>query len=241
MLPLILVTGRRLPIGRVDHWLEPAVAAPTYYVESVRRGGGLGAVLLPEPLDEPGAAACAEPFAGLVITGGIDVDPALYGQDQHPKTEGVDRLTDDWEIALLQAFLAAHKPVLAICRGHQVLNVALGGTLHQHITEQAGLLEHGIPNGGGGADVDVELEPGSRLDEALGGTKATGRCHHHQAVDRLGDGLVVTARAADGTVEGVELPGDNWVVGVQWHPEDSAERDPQQQALVTAFVTACCA
>ncbi|MCU1352666.1 MAG: putative glutamine amidotransferase [Acidimicrobiales bacterium] len=237
--PVVAVTGRHLPLGQVGGWLEPAVATPIYYVESITRAGGIGAVLLPQEVDVARAADHAHGFAGLMLTGGIDVEPALYGQEPAPQTYGCDRITDEYELALLQAFLDAGKPVLGICRGHQVLNVAFGGTLDQHITDRPGLLLHGIPNGGGAAEVEVEVEPGSRLAEALGGTRARGRCHHHQAVDVVGGGLVVTARAGDGVIEGLEATDHPWVVSVQWHPEDSAERDPQQQSLIDRFVAEC--
>ena len=154
-----------------------------------------------------------------------------------PQTYGCDPVTDRFELALLQAAIDAGRPVLAICRGVQILNVAGGGTLQQHITDREGLLLHGRPNGGGGADIEVDVVAGSRLADALGGTRATGRCHHHQAVDRVGDGLVVTARSDDQIVEGLEREGPPWVVGVQWHPEDTADRDPQQQALFDRFVS----
>ncbi|MCU1455507.1 MAG: putative glutamine amidotransferase [Acidimicrobiales bacterium] len=234
--PVVAVTGRRLPVGRIEGWLEPAMATPAYYLEAVTRAGGIGAVLLPEPIDEAGAAGHAAAFAGLLLTGGADLDPIIYGALPVPETYGCDRLTDEWELALLRAFVAAGKPVLAICRGHQLLNVAYGGTLDQHITGRPGLCLHGIPNGGGGSDVDYRIAPGSRLAEALGTTEATGRCHHHQAVDVVGDGLVVSARAVDDVIEAVEVVGDQWILGVQWHPEDTAARDPHQQALFDRFV-----
>lgn len=232
---LIAVTGRNLALGRIERWLEPATASPSYYLESLRRAGAFAAVLGPEPLDDAGAAAMIGRFDGLVLTGGIDVDPARYGAERAPQTYGCDDLTDAFEVALVGAALDAGCPVLAICRGIQVLNVALGGTLDQHITDWPGIEAHGLPNGGGGADVCVEIVAGTHLAEALGG-RATGRCHHHQAIDRLGRDLRVSATALDGIIEGIERVGRPWVVGVQWHPEDSADRDPQQQALFDRFI-----
>ncbi len=244
--PLVLVTGRRLALGRVDRWLEPAVASPSYYVEAISRAGGVGPVLGPEAIDGAGAAALFERFDGLLLTGGVDVDPAKYGQERAPQTYGCDDVLDDFEVGLLHAAIALGRPVLAICRGVQVLNVAFGGTLDQHITDRPGLVSHGLPNGGGGTDVAMVVEPGSRLAQALGSaeglgttTSATGRCHHHQAVDRVGANLVISARATDGVIEALERHGDPWVVGVQWHPEDSADRDQQQQALFDRFVDEC--
>ncbi len=141
-------------------------------------------------------------------------------------------------MTLARSAEASGLPLLAICRGLQVLNVAHGGTLDQHITGRAGLVCHGQPNGGVASAVEVDVEPGSRLCDALGTARVTGACHHHQAVDRLGAGLAVVARAADGLVEGLEAraaPG--WVVAVAWHPEVTAGTDPDQQRLFDALVT----
>ncbi len=237
--PLVLVTGRRLALGRVDRWLEPAIASPSYYVEAISRAGGVGPVFGPEPIDAVAASAMIGRFDGLLLTGGVDVDPGRYGEKRAPQTYGCDDLLDEFEICLVQAAIASGRPVLAICRGVQVLNVAFGGTLDQHITDRPGVTFHGLPNGGGGIDVGMDVVAGSRLAEALGAAAATGRCHHHQAVDRVGDDLVISARATDGIIEALERAGDPWVVGVQWHPEDSADQDAQQQALFDRFVTAC--
>lgn len=237
--PLVLITGRRLELGRVERWLEPAIASPSYYVEAVSRAGAVGPVVGPEPIDAACAADLVRRFEGLMLTGGVDVDPARYGEARAPQTYGCDDVLDEFEQRLLHAAIDAGRPVLAICRGLQILNVALGGSLVQHIVDQPGLLSHGLPAGGGAVDREIDVEPASRLAEALGSVRVTGRCHHHQAIGRLGDGLVVVARAPDGIIEGVERPGQPWVVGVQWHPEDSAERDPQQQALIDRFVLEC--
>ena len=142
------------------------------------------------------------------------------------RVTGVDADHDDLDLACARAAIDLGRPLLAICRGHQVLNVALGGSLLQHIDDHR-FVHH-----------DVELEPGCRAALAIGHTRPVGHSVHHQAIDRVGDGLVVTGRAADGTIEAVELPGA-WVVGVQWHPEDTADRDGDQQRLFDAFVAAC--
>ena len=128
-------------------------------------------------------------------------------------------------------------PLLAICRGTQLLNVALDGTLHQHITGRDGLQAHGVPNGGGGTTNDYLLDEGSLVAEVMGGVTASGRCHHHQAVDEVAPGLVVTGRTADGTVEVLELAdAASWMLAVQWHPEETAASDAQNQALFDALV-----
>jgi len=234
--PLIAVTGRRLAVGRVERWLEAAIASPAPYAEAVARAGGLGVVLAPEELDRSAAHAVLARFDGLLLTGGIDVDPARYGRSPAPETYGCDPVTDTFEMALLEAALAAAVPTLAICRGLQLLNVNRGGTLHQHITGRPGLVPHGVPNGGGGSLVEVAVEPDSRLAGVLGAS-AVGFCHHHQAVDGLGRALRVVARAPDGVIEAVEpLDGDGWALAVQWHPEDAAGGDPSQQRLFDSFV-----
>ncbi|MBI2708384.1 MAG: gamma-glutamyl-gamma-aminobutyrate hydrolase family protein [Actinobacteria bacterium] len=233
------MTGRRVPQGSIARWLEAALATPSDYLDALSRAGGLGAVLVPEPVDDAGAAQVLDGFAGLVLTGGIDVDPRRYGQQPAPETYGCDEATDTFEIALARAALSRAVPLLAICRGCQVLNVALGGTLDQHITGRPGLVAHGIPNGGGGVDCEHRIEAGTRLHAALGVERSVGRCHHHQSVARLGASLRVSARATDGIVEAVEpVDAAGWCVAVQWHPEESAAVDPVQQRLFDAFVDA---
>lgn len=237
--PLVAVTGRLIAAERIERALEPQVAIPTYYVEALGRAGAVGAVLKPATAPDEAAEDVMARFDGLVLTGGEDLDPAMYGEEPVTETYGFRLDIDRWEASLYRAAVALDRPVLAICRGHQLLNVIHGGTLAQHITGTSDVA-HGVPMGGGGSDVKVAVEPDSRLAAALDGELApTGRCHHHQAVDVVGEGLRVTARAADGCVEGLEPEGDAWVVAVQWHPEDSAMRDPVQQRLFAAFARAC--
>jgi gamma-glutamyl-gamma-aminobutyrate hydrolase PuuD len=238
--PLVAVTGRHLKPGRISSWAAGALALPRGYTDALERGGGRP-VLLPPPVGDPTEAAeVLEPFAGLVLTGGADVDPARYGQDRHPSVYGADPSLDAFEVALIDAALAREMPILAICRGHQVLNVALGGTLDQHITDRPGLLVHGDPASGpgGGIDHDVTIETGTRLADALGVTRCTVRSHHHQAVADLAPKAIATAASDDGVNEGFELP-DGWVVSVQWHPEATASDDPVQQRLFDTFVAQC--
>jgi putative glutamine amidotransferase len=223
--------------GRVEGWEKPGVAAPTPYVEALHRAGAREAILMPVAIDDADAFEVLERFDGLLLMGGGDLRPEEYGQERRDEVYGVIAHRDRFEIALARAAVERGLPTLAICRGHQVLNVALGGSLDQHISERNGLLAHGKPGVPGGSSVhDVDLEPGSRLAEAMGGTRVSCSSHHHQAVDRAGDGLRVTARAPDGVVEGIELDGDAWIVGAQWHPEDSAADDPAQQRLFDMFV-----
>ncbi len=239
--PLIAVTSRRIPPERISHWLEPAQALPTYYLDALHTAGGIGASVICQDPDAVDTGAFLGRFDGLMVTGGLDVDPGLYGQVPHPKISPFDTTADRWEIALIHAARRAGLPLLAICRGHQLLNVAQGGTLHQHLGDLAGVGAHGIPDGGGGTPNEMIVEPSSRLAAAVGTDGVVGRCHHHQAVDVVGSDLVVTAQAADGVIEGLEIPGDRWSVAVQWHPEDSARDDPIQQRLFAAFVAAASA
>jgi putative glutamine amidotransferase len=225
--------------GRVPTWSAGALALPRGYTDALDRAGARP-VLLPPPLDEPATAACVlESFAGLVLTGGADVDPSFYGQTAHPAVYGTDTALDTFEMALVETALGLGIPVLAICRGHQVLNVALGGTLEQHVPDRGSDILHGDPAAGpGGVDHDVTIESGTRLATALGVTRCSVRSHHHQAVAELNPKAVATAWSDDSVVEGFEL-ADGWVVSVQWHPEVTAADDPIQQRLFDAFVAEC--
>lgn len=228
---IVALTGRRL--GETARWPYPRAAAlPRAYLDAVARAGGQ-AVVVDDVVDAP---ALVRRVDALVLTGGPDVDPACYGGEPHPAVYGADREVDEWECALARAAVAHGVPTLAICRGLQVLNVAYGGTLYPHLPEDPGVAPHGEPGVAGGARRhDVELEPGSLLATVTGGTSVRASCHHHQAVDRPGEGLAVTARAADGVVEALELDGA-FVLAVQWHPEDTAGTDPAQQRLFDAIV-----
>ena len=223
--------------GRVDGWEFPAIAVPTRYVEALNRAGAQEAVVMPYELDAAEARDRMLDFDGLVLIGGGDVGPSAYGEEREEATRGVIGFRDHFELALARAALDTKVPILAICRGHQVLNVALAGSLEQDIAGRAGLLEHGVPGTAGGSRMHgVDVQPGSRLAAALQATQVECSSRHHQAIDRVGDGLRVVARAPDGVIEGVELDGDAWVVGVQWHPEDTAATDRTQQRLFDTFV-----
>ena len=221
-MPLIAVPGRRTPEAKGIR--TEAVAAGERYLDSVRRAGGEPVVIGPTD-DRDRLVAVLSRLDGLLMLGGGDVDPAAYGAAEvDPTVKGVDPRQDAFEIAALEVALGLDLPVLAICRGAQVLNVARGGTLRQHIDDHRFVLH------------PVTIRPASRLAE-LGLRQPVGHSVHHQAIDRLGDGLLITATAEDGTIEAVELP-DSWVIGVQWHPEDTAADDPDQQRLFDALVAA---
>jgi len=216
-------------------WERRAAVLPESYFELVAAAGGRP-LLLPPPGTGPGGpgAGAEEVVAvldALVLTGGGDVDPAAYGEEPGPEVGGVDRNRDASERALLAAALEADLPLLAICRGCQVLNVFLGGTLHQHLPDVVGNLDHrSAPTVFG--DVDVTTVPGT-VTGSVFGARPTVRCSHHQSIRDLGRGLVVTASAADGVVEAVELPSARFVLAVQWHPEEGMDGRPFD-ALLTA-------
>lgn len=199
-------------------WDTDCVLLPRSYTDAVLAAGGAPVLLPPATA----SAAAVDRLDAVVLSGGADVDPARYGAPAHPETGPLRDDRDAAELAVLDRALARGVPVLAVCRGLQLLTVALGGTLVQHLPDAVGHHGHN-PRPGVYGTTDVTLVPGSRAAAALGsGVRA--RCHHHQAVDRLGDGLVVTGRAGDGTVEAVERAGPGFVLGVQWHPEQDDPR-----------------
>lgn len=199
-------------------WDVRASFLPAIYFQGITLAGGIAVLLPPQPVDAQVVSRVLDGLDGLVITGGKDVDPASYGQQPHPATDepGPDR--DAWEFALLDEALQRKLPVLGICRGAQVLNVALGGTLHQHLPDVIGHSGHRAGNAVF-TTLAVRTVPGTRL-AALIGDSANIKCYHHQAIAELGEHLVVSAFDADGVVEAIELPGDGFVVAVQWHPEE---------------------
>ncbi|MEU2543756.1 gamma-glutamyl-gamma-aminobutyrate hydrolase family protein [Streptomyces iakyrus] len=190
-------------------WELEAALLPVGYPRLVQRAGGLAAMLPPD--DPEQAAEAVARLDGLVIAGGPDVEPVRYGAEREERTGPPAPDRDAWELALIDAALAAGVPLLGICRGMQLLNVALGGTLVQHIDGHAEVV--GVFGGHAVKPVPGSLYAGVVPEETFVPT------YHHQAVDRLGEGLIPSAYAADGTVEAVELPSADWVLGVQWHPE----------------------
>ena len=216
-------------------WDVRASFLPQIYFTGVNLAGGIAVLLPPQPVDGDVADRVLDRLDGLVITGGPDVDPARYGQKLHPQTNEPARERDEWEFALLSGALARGIPVLGVCRGAQVLNTALGGTLHQHLPDVIGHTHHQKGNAVFGTS-DVRTVPGTRL-AALIGESSDAQCYHHQAIDRLGEGLVVSARDTDGVIEAVEVPGEAFVLGVQWHPEERLDDLRLFRAVVEAART----
>ncbi|HEY6698557.1 MAG TPA: gamma-glutamyl-gamma-aminobutyrate hydrolase family protein [Acidimicrobiales bacterium] len=235
--PLIAVPAYLVRSGRVEGWATSAVATPETYLTALRRAGARGAVVMPDDLGEDEADQLLDRFDGLLLIGGGDLDPETYGQAREQAVYGVIARRDGFELALARAAIARGMPTLAICRGHQVLNVALGGTLQQHVISRD--VPHGVPGVAGGSIMhSVRVQDGSRLATTLGATVADISSQHHQAVEKLGDDLEAVAWADDGVIEGIELADDDrWVIGVQWHPEDTAGTDAVEQRLFDAFVS----
>ena len=196
-------------------WTEPAAFTPLAYVRAVEQAGGRP--LLVPPIDDA-IEETLDALDGVIFSGGGDIDPDAYGAEAHPETQGVVAERDSAELALLEAALARDMPVLAVCRGSQVLNVARGGDLVQHLPEIVGDEKHKHDPPGIFADHDVDLVPGTRIESLLG-DRAPVKSHHHQGFGKLGEGLREAARAEDGTVEAVEDPAQRFAVGVLWHPE----------------------
>jgi putative glutamine amidotransferase len=211
--PLVGVTTY-VADARWGPWELEAALVPADYVRAVERAGGRPLLV---PPSHEGVDETLDAVDGLIFSGGVDVDPELYGQDPHPETSGIHPERDRAELALLEGALARDLPVLAICRGSQVLNIARGGDLVQHLPDVVGDEKH-KHTPGAFADHDVRLEQGTRL-AALLGDRTPVKSHHHQGVGRVGAGLRVAAHAEDGTIEAVEDPSRRFAVGVLWHPE----------------------
>jgi putative glutamine amidotransferase len=212
-------------------WEQEAHLAADSYVASVQRTGAV-AVLL--PVDRRAPLALLDRIDGLLLIGGADIDPAIYGAAREPATESTYRDRDQFEIALLHGALDRELPVLGVCRGMQILNVAQGGTLDQNLVADDGSNPHRRVIGSfEGTEHAVALEPGSLALRSAGEELHVARCHHHQAVRELGEGLRISGRAADGVVEAIESSDGRWALGVQWHPE-ADERSRLFSALYEA-------
>jgi putative glutamine amidotransferase len=224
--PLVLIVGR-LAKETTGVRGKPFAAGRRYF-HAVATAGGAPLMLPPlmSIIDE--VPDLIRRIDGVVMHGGGDIDPRHYGQEATAEQlYGIVEEHDEVELAVVRAAVELDRPVLAICRGMQILNVALGGTLVQHIGSEDHWFKHS----------QVTLDAGSRVAVAMGTTSpAACHCVHHQALDRVADGLTVTGRTADGIIHAAELDSARWLVATQWHPEDDAHDDPQQQALFDALV-----
>jgi putative glutamine amidotransferase len=211
--------------ARWSVWDLPAALVPMNYVEAVQRAGGLAILVPPDPalIDDPDALL--DRVDGLVLIGGPDVGAGRYGAEPHALAEPEAALRDGVEIALARAALQRGVPLLGICRGMQLINVAAGGTLRQHLPDELGDERHRRVLGSfPGNEHRVELDEGSRALASAGGSPQVVFSHHHQAVERLGEGLRATGRdEQDDVVEAIEPDGPGWALGVQWHPEADPE------------------
>ncbi|MDH6236536.1 gamma-glutamyl-gamma-aminobutyrate hydrolase family protein [Cryobacterium sp. CG_9.6] len=217
-------------------WDVPAAFLPHTYFDAVTRAGGIAVLLPPQPVSAAIADQVLDRLDGLIVTGGKDIDPARYGQAAHAATDESRPDRDSWEHELLLRAIDRRLPFLGICRGAQMLNVTLGGTLHQHLPDVIGDTTHQAGNGVFN-QVAITVEPSSRLhellDRSVGGLRVP--VYHHQSVDRVADGLVVTARSSgSGIVQAVELTSVPFGIAVQWHPEQNTDDIRLFSGLVAA-------
>jgi gamma-glutamyl-gamma-aminobutyrate hydrolase PuuD len=217
MRPIVGITSYA-ETARWGVWEAPAALIPLAYVRAVEAAGGRP-LLVPPSTD--GVEETLDALDGLLLSGGADLDPESYGAEAHPETNGVRPERDRAELVLLEAALARDMPVLAVCRGSQVLNVARGGDLVQHLPEVLGSERH-KETPGVVADHGVKILPDTKLHDVIG-THAPVKSHHHQGYGRLGEGLRESARAEDGTVEAIEDPSRRFALGVLWHPEEGED------------------
>lgn len=230
--PVIGIPGPAV-VARWGPWRDEALVVPTGYLQAVHDAGGVSLVLAPGQPAQP--EALLDLVDGLLLIGGVDVDPRTYGAAPHPQTDPPAPDRDAFELALARAALARDLPLLAVCRGMQLLNVACGGTLEQHLPDRVGHAAHRRTVGSfADADHEVRLAAGSLALRAAGEARHAVKSHHHQGVDRVGEGLVVTGWDALGEVaEAIERPDRTFVLGVQWHPEEDPD-SPVIGALVAA-------
>ena len=231
--PEIGIVSYHLRAGRVSNWIVGGYGLPENYVDAVRRAGGRTALVLPG--DDRSPAELLDTVDALMLIGGGDVEPARYGQQPSETIYGVEPDRDALEIDLLLEADRRETPTLCICRGMQVMNVAFGGSLFQDLPDEGRFRPHGAPSGSDAVLHDVKLAGQSRISRAAGTDVVACSSHHHQGADRLGDGIAATGWAEDGLVEAIERDR-GWMVGAQWHPEDTAPTDPSQQGLFDELV-----
>ena len=213
--------------ARWGAWDTLVLLSPRNYSLVVQREGAIALVLSPDDAVADDPDQLLDMIDGLILAGGSDVDPASYGAEPHPETSGSNADRDRFEVALARAAVERDMPVLGICRGMQMLNVACGGTLEQHIDD----IQTHRHTPGEFCDHEVELEPDSLAARAAGSDRVAVKSHHHQGVDQLGNGLAVTGRDPAGLVEAIEMPDQQFALGVLWHPEQD-----EQSRIIGALV-----
>jgi putative glutamine amidotransferase len=213
---------------------EPATLLPLSYADAIERAGGMPALLPPDPASAEDPDELLDRIDALVLGGGADIDPASQGAEPHPETIGTNPARDRFEMALARRAMARGIPLLGVCRGMQLMNVACGGTLDQHIPDRLGHERH-RPVPGSWAEHEVRIDPGSLAARAAGSERLIVKTHHHQGVDTIPDALAATAWATDdNSVEAIESPDGGFVLGVLWHPEE----DPEDRVIPALVRTA---
>jgi putative glutamine amidotransferase len=218
------------------HWRDQRAAVVAFnYVEAIQRGGGMALLLPPDPASEADPASVLELLDALVLIGGRDVESVRYGATPHPLAESPGRERDRFELSLVRQAVVRDLPLLGICRGMQILNVAFGGTLCQQLTDLPGVADH-MPTPGALVEAahDVTLSSGSLAARTSGSVRLATQSHHHQGVDALGEGLVASGHSSDRVVEAIEMPSRRFVLGVQWHPE----ADPNSRLFASLIESA---
>ena len=232
--PVIGICAATEP-ARWGAWDDVATLLPRTYADAVQRAGGLALVLPSDPLGAESPDDVLEHFDALILAGGADIDPGFYGAEPHPEVTVTRPERDEVELALTRRAVERDLPLLGICRGMQVLNVARGGTLVQHLPDVLKDDRH-LPAPGTWAEHEVRLEPGSLAARAAGAERVSVKTHHHQGVAELGEGLVASGWSdRDDLVEAIELPGRDFALGVLWHPEQDPT-DPVIPSFVSRVV-----
>lgn len=232
MKPVIGLTSYRQR-GQTGVWDTEMAMLPAFYLEGVSRAGGLAVILPPQLIEPIDAKKLLEGLDGLIVTGGRDVESSRYGQTPHQSAEKPDQLRDLLEDRLIEAAIETRLPFLGICRGSQILNVNRGGTLIQHLPDVIGDNRY-QPGGGNFAHMAMDVQPGSKLELILGSSVQNAALYHHQAVDEVGNGLMVSAYSPDGVIQAIELENHPFGIAVQWHPEQTLDDLRLFEALVTA-------
>ena len=229
--PRIGLSTYRTP-GQMTIYDTDLAVLPAQYIETVTRAGGLAVMIPPQPITLEQATSILEGLDGLIITGGADINPARYGQDKGPHTQDSEVLRDTLEDTLLTAARQLTLPILGICRGAQMLNVHLGGTLHQHLPDVVGHDRYRVGDGVFHPE-PMTITEGSWLHQILGDQEVSGHVYHHQAIDQVAPGVVVTARGFDGTIQGIEMEDYPFGLAVQWHPEENLDDVRIVQGLIS--------